>query len=186
MSSDIFWGRHNYNNYALFYAAVQKNLGTPGTALVVIRKDMQERIVRTMPPMLNYKAQVKENSVLNTANVFGVYTSLLMLKWVRAKGIDTIEQENRKKAHMIYDAIDASELFTAHVQEKSHRSMMNVCFTANSKEIEKAFLALCDEYNIAGVKGHRFVGGFRASLYNAVSVDSAALLANLISNFKMK
>ncbi len=186
MSSDIFWGRHNYDNYALFYAAVQKNLGTPGIAMVAIRKDMQERIVRTMPPMLNYKAQAQENSVLNTANVFGVYTSLLMLRWVRAKGIDTIEHENRKKAHMIYDAIDASEFFTAHVQEKSHRSMMNVCFTANSKEIEKAFLALCDENNIAGVKGHRFVGGFRASLYNAVSVDNAALLASLVTDFKMK
>jgi phosphoserine aminotransferase len=182
MSSDIFSRRHDYTRYALFYAAVQKNLGTPGIALVVINKDMFRRQARLVPPMLSYKAQAAEHSILNTANVSGVYTSLLMLRWIKAKGIDTIEKENRKKAQLLYDAIDNSSFFTPHVKEKADRSIMNVCFTANTPEIEKAFLALCEENNIAGIKGHRSVGGFRASLYNAVSVEDVEVLVRLMKN----
>ena len=141
MSSDIFSRKHDYSRYAMFYAAVQKNLGTPGIALTVIRKDMLERIVRPLPPMLSYAAQVKEDSILNTANVFGVYISLLMLRWIKEKGIATIEKENRHKAKLVYDAVDKSKVFTAHVKEKAHRSLMNVCFTANTPENEKKFLA---------------------------------------------
>ena len=184
MSSDIFSRRHNYSNYAMFYAAVQKNLGTPGIALTVIRKDMLERIVRTLPPMLDYKAQVKENSILNTANVFGVYISLLMLRWIKAKGIDTIEKENEQKAKMLYDAIDSSKSFTAHVKNTAHRSIMNVCFTANTPDAEKNFLALCEANNIIGIKGHRRVGGFRVSLYNAITVASVQRLVDLVKEFE--
>ena len=186
MSSDIFSRRHDYTNYALFYAAVQKNLGTPGLSLTVIRKDMLEHIARILPPMLSYRAQVKENSILNTANVFGVYVSLLMLRWIKAKGIDNIEKENRRKAELLYDAIDNSRIFTPHVKEKSHRSMMNVCFTANTPEAEKAFLALCEENNITGIKGHRSVGGFRASLYNAIPVEWVERLVELMKEFEGK
>jgi len=183
MSSDIFSRRHDYTNYALFYAAVQKNLGTPGVALTVIRKDMLERITRDLPPMLSYKAQAKENSILNTANVFGVYVSLLMLRWISAKGIDNIERENKRKAELLYNAIDNSSIFTAHVKEKTHRSIMNVCFTADTPESEKAFLALCEKNNFTGVKGHRSVGGFRASIYNAVPLSSVERLVELIKDF---
>ena len=182
MSSDIFSRKHNYGNYGLFYAAVQKNVGTPGVALTVIRKDMLERIARELPPMMDFKAQVKENSILNTANVFGVYTSLLMLRWIKAKGMDVIEKENAHKAKLLYDAVDSSSIFTAHVKEKAHRSMMNICFTANTPGAEKAFLALCEEHNIIGIKGHRSVGGFRASLYNAVSVEAVEKLVAVINN----
>ncbi len=186
MSSDIFSRKHNYSNYAMFYAAVQKNLGTPGVALTVIRKDMLERITRSLPPMLDYKAQVKENSILNTANVFGVYTSQLMLRWIKAKGIDNIEKENRKKAELLYNAIDSSHIFSPHVKEKAHRSLMNVCFTANTQENEKAFLLLCEQNGITGIKGHRSVGGFRASLYNAVSFEAVETLVELMKEFEGK
>ena len=182
MSSDIFSRKHDYSRYAMFYAAVQKNLGTPGIALTVIRKDMLERIVRPLPPMLSYAAQVKEDSILNTANVFGVYISLLMLRWIKEKGIATIEKENRHKAKLVYDAVDKSKVFTAHVKEKAHRSLMKVCFTANTPENEKKFLALCDERDIIGIKGHRSVGGFRVSLYNAVTVEAVEQLIEVIKS----
>jgi len=186
MSSDILSCHRDYTRYSLFYAAVQKNLGAAGLAMVVIRKDMLGRISRSLPPMMSFKEQVKENSILNTANVFGVFVSLLMLRWTKEKGIDAIEKENRKKAHMLYEAIDHSPVFTAHVQEKAHRSLMNVCFTANTLENEKAFIALCDKNNITGIKGHRFVGGFRVSLYNAVSLEDVEFLVELIGKFEKK
>jgi len=181
MSSDIFSRNHDYTRYSMFYAAVQKNLGTPGVALVVIRKDMFGRQARLVPPMLSYKAQAAEHSILNTANVFGVYTSLLMLRWIRATGIEVIEKANRKKAALLYDAIDNSTAFMAHVKTKTDRSTMNVCFTANTPEIEKQLLVLCEENNITGIKGHRSVGGFRASLYNAVSVADVEHLVKLMN-----
>ena len=145
---------------------------------------MLERIKRSLPPMLSYSAQVKENSILNTANVFGIYISLLMLRWTKAKGIDVIEKENRQKAQLLYDTIDNSGIFIPHVKEKAHRSMMNVCFTAKTEKIEKAFLSLCDENDIIGIKGHRSVGGFRVSLYNAVPLESVKRLVEIIHAFE--
>ena len=184
MSSDLFSRSHDYTRYAMFYAAVQKNLGTPGVALAVIRKDMFNRKTRLLPPMLNYRAQAEEHSILNTANVFGVYTSLLMLRWIKAKGIEAIEKENRKKASLLYDAVDSSRIFTPHVKEKADRSMMNVCFTAITSEMEKAFLERCNDGNMTGIKGHRSVGGFRVSLYNAVTVADVELLVNVMKEFE--
>jgi len=180
MSSDIFSRKQDYKQYAMFYAAAQKNLGAAGVALAVIHKDLLGRTARELPPMLSYKAQAKENSIVNTANVFGIYVSLLMLRWIKAKGIDAIERENNQKAKLLYDTLDNSKAFTPSVKEKSQRSLMNVCFTANSPEKEKAFLALCEENNITGIKGHRSVGGFRASIYNAVPLESVELLVKLM------
>ena len=184
MSSDIFSAQHDYSRYAMFYAAVQKNLGAAGIALAVIRKDFLNQSVVNLPSMLSYRQHVKEHSVLNTANVFGVYVSLLMLRWIDARGIDAIENENKRKADLLYTAIDGSSHFTAYIKEKSHRSLMNVCFNANTQEAEKDFLALCDKNGILGVKGHRSVGGFRVSLYNAVSYEQVAELVGLMNNFE--
>ena len=181
MSSDIFSGKHDFTKYAMFYAAAQKNLGIAGVALAVIRKDMLENIARPLPPMLDYTQQVKDNSLLNTANVFGVYVSLLMLRWIKARGIDAIAKENKQKADLLYHALDNSVIFKPHVTEKAHRSLMNVCFSANTEEDEKTFLALCEKNNITGIEGHRSVGGFRASLYNAVRLEDVMRLAQLIS-----
>jgi len=183
MSSDIFSMETDYRKYHLFYAAVQKNLGAAGVALAVVRKDWLKKIGSNIPPMLSYKAQAKENSILNTANVFGVYVSLLMLRWTAARGMVAIEEDNRRKAQLVYDAIDSSEIFTAHVSEPKHRSLMNVCFTAKTPELEKSFLELCAENDLVGIKGHRSAGGFRVSLYNAVTVEQVETLVALMRQF---
>ncbi|MCD6010444.1 MAG: phosphoserine transaminase [Flavipsychrobacter sp.] len=184
MSSDIFSRKHDYKKYSLFYAAAQKNLGVAGVGLVVVRKDMLPCITRSLPPMLSYKAQVKENSILNTANVFGVYVSLLMLRWIDKKGIGAIEKDNKRKAQLLYNAIDNSKLFIPHVKKESHRSLMNVCFTAKSPKVEKAFIELCEKNYITGIKGHRSVGGFRASLYNCITVGAVEQLVQLMHEFE--
>lgn len=184
MSSDIFSRKWDYNRYDLIYAAAQKNLGTPGVALVIVKKDLLARITNHLPPMLNYKAQVQENSILNTANVSGVYISLLMLRWIKARGIEHIEAENDRKANMLYDAIDASRLFTGYVSNTDHRSKMNVCFSAKDKETELAFLKLCADNNVIGLQGHRSTGGFRVSLYNAIEEASVIQLVELMKKFE--
>ncbi|MES2703761.1 MAG: 3-phosphoserine/phosphohydroxythreonine transaminase [Bacteroidota bacterium] len=186
MSSDIFSHKLDYNKFSLFYAAAQKNLGTAGVALACIRKDFLAKASGNMPGMLSYKEQVKENSILNTANVFGIYVSLLMLRWIKEKGISTIEKENKKKAQMIYDALDKSSIFTPHVKVKEHRSQMNICFTAKKAQDEKAFLALCESHDITGIQGHRSVGGFRASVYNAVSLEAVEQLVHLMKVYETK
>jgi len=186
MSSDIFCKTIDYGKHAMFYAAAQKNLGTPGVALAVIHKDLLAQMADNLPPMLSYKAQVKENSVLNTANVSGVYISLLMLRWIKARGLRTIEKENRAKAELLYKTIDASNVFSPHVQVVADRSLMNVCFTAKERATEQAFLKLCAENNITGIEGHRSVGGFRVSLYNAVPYSHVAQLTELMKEFETK
>ena len=186
MSSDIFSCRRDYSRYSMFYAAAQKNLGTPGVALVVIHKSLSGSITNKLPPMLNYKDQVRENSILNTANVSGVYISLLMLRWIKQKGIQEIEAENQAKATLLYDAIDGSDVFIPHVREKAHRSQMNVCFTARNEKAGKDFSAYCEQNNIVGIQGHRSVGGFRVSLYNAVTLESVAELVDIMKEFETK
>ena len=186
MSSDILSRTTDYSKYAMFYAAAQKNLGIAGVALAVIRKDLLSNLARPVPSMLSYQEQAKENSILNTANVFGIYTSLLMLRWIKEKGIAAIERDNRLKAEMLYDAIDNSKVFTPHVKDKNHRSLMNVCFTANTPETEKKFLETCEAKSIIGIKGHRSVGGFRASLYNAISIDSVERLVSVMKDFERR
>jgi phosphoserine aminotransferase len=184
MSSDILSRKHDYSRYALFYAAAQKNLGTPGVALAVIHKDLLKSANATLPPLLSYAAQVQQNSIVNTANVSGIYTSLLMLRWIKNRGIDVIEAENKNKAELLYSVLDNSTLFTARVRETTHRSLMNVCFTATSKQHEAALLALCSENNITGLEGHRHTGGFRVSLYNAMPLHHVALLAELMQAYE--
>lgn len=183
MSSDIFSAKRDYSKCALFYAVAQKNVGPTGATLVVVRKDMLERIKRTMPDSLNYAAQAKAKSLLNTPPVFSIYTSMLMLRWIKALGMDTIEQQNRKKATLLYGVLEHSSSFDLVVGKES-RSLMNVVFRGKDATVEERFLQQCQEANIEGVKGHRSVGGFRASLYNAVTLDDTRRLADVISHFK--
>ncbi len=184
MSSDIFSCQRDYTQYDMFYAAAQKNLGTPGVALAVIKKDFLEKSFDNLPPILSLKAYVKENSVLNTANVSGIYTALLMLRWIKGKGIAAIEKDNQLKATLLYDALDNSKIFIPHVVVKEHRSDMNVCFTALDKNIEQALLTLCAENDIIGISGHRSVGGFRVSLYNAITVESVKKLVAIMTELE--
>ena len=186
MSSDIFSCSRDYSRYAMFYAAAQKNLGTPGVALVVLHKDFLNNSTDAVPPIFSYKAYVKENSVLNTANVSGIYFSLLMLRWIKARGVAEIEKENKLKANLLYDMLDNSKIFTPYIADKDHRSLMNVCFTANSASNEQAFLDLCNNNDIVGIAGHRSVGGFRVSLYNAITIGAVETLVALMQKFETK
>lgn len=183
MSSDIFSLKRDYTNCALFYAVAQKNLGATGNTLVVLRKDLLGKIVRTIPPMLNFKDQVEKSSVLNTPPVFSIYVSLLTLRWIKAKGIDAIEKENNEKAALLYNELDRNPLFHAPVQKES-RSKMNVVFHGTNKEMEQQFLDLCKQNDITGIEGHRSVGAFRASLYNAISLADVQKLVSLMQAFE--
>lgn len=180
MSSDILSRKHDYSRYAMYYAAAQKNLGTPGVALAVLHKDLLKTALPTLPPLLSYAAQVQQKSVVNTANVTGIYTALLMLRWIKNMGIDVIEAENQKKASMLYEVLDNSTAYTARVAVHTHRSLMNICFAATDKQHEAALLKLCSEHNITGIEGHRHTGGLRVSVYNAMPLKDVATLADVI------
>ena len=184
MSSDIFSKRSSYTQCALFYAVAQKNVGPSGVTLVVVRKDFLKHTVRTLPPILDYVQQAKHRSVLNTPPVFAIYTSLLTLRWIKKRGFDVIEAVNNAKAKMLYEEIDRNSLFNGTVISKQHRSDMNVCFVATSADTEAAFLNLCRKNNITGIAGHRSVGGFRASLYNAISIPDVEKLVSLMQEFE--
>lgn len=186
MSSDILSAKRDYTKYAMFYAAAQKNLGIAGVGFAAIRKDLLKKSKKTMPPLLSYQEQIKENSLVNTPNVLGIYTSLLMLRWIQQKGIDKIEQENQLKATTLYKAIDNSKIFKAHVADTTHRSLMNVCFSADTKENETKFLELCEKNNIVGIQGHRSKGGFRVSLYNAITAQSVDDFVAVMNQFEQK
>lgn len=184
MSSDIFGQARDYTQYDMFYATAQKNLGSAGVALAVISNKLLQTASATVPPMLSYAHQVKQNSVVNTANVAGIYTSLLMLRWTKNQGIANIEQQNMQKADALYDHLDQSQHFVARVTEKDHRSRMNVCFTAREKAVGDRLLALCDKYGITGIEGHRSTGGFRVSLYNAIPFSAVQLLLSVMDDLE--
>jgi phosphoserine aminotransferase len=184
MSSDILSRKHDYTRYAMFYATAQKNLGVSGVGLAVIQKDFLEKSAISLPPILSYREQVKQNSVVNTANVFGIYAALLMLRWTKQKGIDNIEHDNLLKATMLYDALDHSKVFIPKVTDSKHRSLMNICFTADTAGNEKKFLEMCDRNGIVGIRGHRHTGGMRVSLYNAITLDAVSSLVSMMNEFE--
>lgn len=184
MSSDIFSRRVEYTNCAMFYAVAQKNIGPAGATLVVLRKDMLQRISRKLPPMLNYAEHVAKQSVLNTPPVFPIYVSLLTLRWIKGRGIDKIEAENEIKAALLYDEIERNSLFSSSVAKDS-RSAMNVCFNAVDEKTERLFIDFCDESGIVNIKGHRTVGGFRASLYNAITGNDVKYVVAAMQEFEL-
>jgi phosphoserine aminotransferase len=183
MSSDIFSKHINYTNCDMFYAVAQKNIGAVGATLVVVKKDMLNRIVRDLPPMLNYRAHAKHNSILNTSPIFAIYTALLMLRWTKQKGIDTIERENDQKAEALYAELHRNSLFQCDVK-LADRSMMNVCFKAVKPEHEEAFVQFCEQRSITGIKGHRSAGAFRVSLYNAITIKDVEQLIAVMQEFE--
>jgi phosphoserine aminotransferase len=186
MSSDIFSKTINYNHYAMFYACAQKNIGPAGVALAVIRKDLLKTQKRALQPMLSYAAHAAKNSVLNTPPVFAIYTSMLTLRWIKAKGIETIEKETDEKARLLYTELERNSAFTLRVADPVHRSKMNVCFNGKNETSENALVALCAENNITGIEGHRSVGGLRVSLYNAVTTDQVNSLVTVMKEFEKR
>jgi phosphoserine aminotransferase len=186
MSSDIFSRKVNVADFGLIYAGAQKNMGPAGVTLVIVKDSLLGKTNRKIPSMFDYKVQIEGGSMYNTPPVFAIYVSMLTLNWLKAKGgVAGIEIENDAKAKALYTEIDRNPLFkgVCAVEDRSH---MNVCFVVENPEHEKPFLKLCDEKGIVGLKGHRSVGGFRASIYNALPITSVHVLIDAMQEFQEK
>lgn len=187
MSSDILSKPLDVSKFGLIYAGAQKNLGPSGVTVVIIRKDLLERSDDKLPTMLNYNTHASKNSMFNTPPTFGIYLLGKVLAWVeKSGGVEAIDKQNQLKAKMIYDAIDESNGFYKGHAAKDSRSLMNVTFNLASEELEKKFLAKAQEKGFVGLNGHRSIGGCRASIYNAVPVESCEALRDLMVSFKAK
>ena len=158
----------------------------PGVTLVIIKDDILGKTGRKIPAMFNYQTQIEGGSMYNTPPVFAIYVSMLTLNWLKSKGgVEAIEKENIAKARVLYEEIDRSPVFkgVCAVEDRSH---MNVCFVMENPELEKPFLKMCDDKGIVGIKGHRSVGGFRASIYNALPITSVYVLIDAMQEFAEK
>lgn len=183
MSSDIMSTVMDFNRFDLIYAGAQKNVGAAGVNLVILRKDILGKSGRNLPTMLDYEQHIANGSMLNTPPVFAIYICMLTLRWLKAQGgVAAIQQKNEAKAKLLYDTLDSLPIFRPTVT-KEDRSLMNVVFVMDNPEDEKAFLETCKKENIYGVKGHRSVGGFRASLYNALPISSVEVLTDVMKHF---
>jgi len=183
MSSDIFSRVIDFNSFDLIYAGAQKNMGPAGVNLVVVNKNILGKIKRPIPTIMDYRNHIKEGSMLNTPPVFAIYVCMLTLRWLKEMGgVAAVEKLNNAKAELLYGEIDRNPLFTGTVA-KEDRSKMNVCFVMNDASLEEKFLAFVKERNIVGIKGHRLVGGFRASLYNALPISSVEVLVDAMKTF---
>ena len=186
MSSDIFSRKINVSDFTMIYAGAQKNMGPAGATVYIIKKDALGKTKRRIPSMLDLETHIKKDSMFNTPPVFSVYTSMLFLEWLKNKGgIDAIEPINQEKAKLLYDEIDANEMFVG-TADKSDRSLMNVTFLLNDESKKEEFDKMWKEANISGIKGHRSVGGYRASLYNALPIESVQVLVDVMKEFGKK
>jgi phosphoserine aminotransferase len=186
MSSDIFSRRLRFSDFGLIYAGAQKNIGPAGTTLVVVRKDLLGKVKRHIPTILDYRLHIAEKSMLNTPPVFAIYVCMLTLRWIKEMGgLETMEKQNKLKSELLYAEIDRNELFLPRVASKD-RSQMNVCFEAMDESIEAGFLEYAKAQGIVGIKGHRLAGAFRASLYNALPVESVQYLTEVMKTFTQK
>jgi phosphoserine aminotransferase len=187
MSSDLFCRPFDAGRFSLIYAGAQKNLGPAGVTVVLIRKSMLEKVPRTLPAMLRYDLHAANNSLYNTPPSFSLYMVELVLRWLDEQGgLVAIARHNEEKAGYIYRAIDNSDGFYSGHAAKEHRSLMNVTFRLPSEELEKAFLAEAASRRLVGLKGHRSVGGLRASIYNAMSKEGCLLLAEVMNDFRRR
>lgn len=183
MSSDMFSRPIDMGRFGLIYAGAQKNLGPAGVTLVIVRKDMLGKVSRKLPSMLDYRIQIDNGSMYNTPPVFPIYTMMLTLRWIKERGgLEAIALHNVQKAQLLYDEIDANPCFKGTVQEED-RSLMNACFVPVQPEHEAPFMEMCKEAGIVGIKGHRSVGGFRASIYNALPQASVQVLVEVMREF---
>ena len=186
MSSDILSRVLDFNKFDIIYAGAQKNMGAAGVNLVVVNKNILGKVNRPIPTILDYRNHIKEGSMLNTPPVFAVYVAMLTLRWVKKQGgVAALEKLNDAKAELLYTTLDGLPVFKP-VVAKEDRSTMNVVFVMEDPALEKEFLDLCKQEGIVGVKGHRSVGGFRASLYNALTIDSVRVLTDLMKDFANK
>jgi phosphoserine aminotransferase len=186
MSSDIFSRQLDFSQFGLIYAGAQKNMGPAGTTLVVVKEDILGKVSRKIPSIMDYKKHIGSGSMLNTPPVFAVYTSMLTLEWLKGLGgIAAVEQENEKKARLMYSEIDLNPLFKGFAA-KEDRSLMNATFTLENENLKDTFESMLKEAGISGVNGHRSVGGYRASMYNALPIDSVKALVEVMSELESK
>jgi phosphoserine aminotransferase len=186
MSSDILSRPVDVSKYAIIYGGAQKNLGPAGVTFVILHEDILGKVDRPIPTMLDYKTHIKEGSMFNTPPCFAIYTCLETLRWIKSLGgVTAIQEMNRKKAQLLYDTIDNSKIFVGTV-EKGSRSLMNICFVMKEqyKDKEDAFMEFAKSKGMLGIKGHRSVGGFRASCYNALPIESVKALIDCMNEFE--
>jgi len=183
MSSDILSREINVADFGVIYAGAQKNMGPAGLTLVIVKDELMGKSGRKLPSMLDYKVHADNKSLYNTPAVFSIYASLLNLRWLKAKGgVAAIEKENIEKSDALYAEIDRNPLFKGPCNVED-RSRMNVCFVMENPELEKPFLKFAQERGMVGIKGHRSVGGFRASIYNALPLSSVQALIDTMKEF---
>lgn len=186
MSSDIFSRQIDFSKFDLIYAGAQKNMGPAGATLVVVKEDILGKVSRKIPSMMDYKVHISKSSMFNTPPVFSVYVSMLTLQWLKnLGGITAIEKENEKKAQLIYSEIDLNPLFKG-FSTKADRSIMNATFTLVNEDLKETFETMIKEAGINGLNGHRSVGGYRASMYNALSLESVGVLVDVMSELERK
>ena len=186
MSSDIFSKKIDINKFGLIYAGAQKNMGPAGTTLIIVKNEILGKNGRDIPTMLDYQKHIEKESMFNTPPVFSVYVSMLTLEWLKQQGgVSEIEKINNEKALMLYNEIDRNPLFEGYANLED-RSIMNATFNLLDKKLEDKFDSLCIENGINGLKGHRSVGGYRASMYNALPLSSVSHLVKLMQKFENK
>jgi len=184
MSSDIFSRPLDYKQFSLIYAGSQKNLGASGSTLVIVKKDILGKVSRKLPSMMDYQLHIKNDSMFNTPSTFAVYVNLLVLEWIQEQGgLQALGKRNQAKADLLYGEIDRNPLVVGYAN-KEDRSLMNVVFNLTDESSKERFDALCKEANISGIKGHRSVGGYRASIYNALPLESVQVLVDVLKEFE--
>ena len=186
MSSDILSRAIDVSKYGLIYAGAQKNMGPSGVTVVILRDDLLQRIPENLATMLDYRIHVENKSLYNTPNTWGIYILNLVCKWVQEKGgLGAIERENEEKARLVYEAIDATDFYRGHA-DMDCRSTMNVTFRLPAEELEKKFVAESTVQGLDGLKGHRSVGGIRASIYNAFPHAGVEALVSFMKDFERR
>jgi phosphoserine aminotransferase len=185
MSSDIFSRHLDFEKFDLIYAGAQKNMGPAGTTLVVVKESVLGNVSRQIPSILDYKVHITKDSMFNTPAVFPVYVSMLTLLWLKSQGgINAIEKLNNHKAETLYKEIDRNPLFKGFVANKEDRSKMNATFSLVDESLTNTFDGLWKQAGINGLNGHRSVGGYRASMYNALSIESVQVLVDVMRNLE--
>ncbi len=187
MSSDIFSRPIDVSKYDIIYAGAQKNLAPAGVTIVIVKQSALGNVTREIPTMLNYATHIKKGSMFNTPPVLPIFAALQTLRWYKQLGgVKKLEEMDKAKAAKLYDAIDNSKIFVGTVTDKADRSIMNICFVMKPEYVqyEKEFIEFAGSKGIVGIKGHRSVGGFRASLYNALPMESVDVLISAMKEFE--
>jgi phosphoserine aminotransferase len=183
MSSDVLSRQLDFNKFDLIYAGAQKNIGPAGVCLVVVNKNNLGKVSREIPAFMDYRLHIKEASMLNTPPVFAVYVVMLTLRWLKKMGgVASIEKLNQQKASLLYNTLDSLPMFQGPVA-KEDRSLMNAVFVMQDPKMEKEFLSAAEKEGMIGIKGHRSVGGFRISLYNALPLESVVAITDFLKSF---